>query len=95
VTGYHLQATDGEIGHKVHMTLTRAQIKDSPEYDPARAVERAYPFRVRDGGLTHLLHRPLPSPDPSTTSWGRSIVSHKRDALPFYTWGRGDQPTAV
>ena len=90
VTGYHIQATDGEIGHvedflvdehywtirymlvdttnwwpgkkvlvapawigrvdwaesKVHVTLTRAQIKTSPEYDPARPVERAYETRL-------------------------------------------------
>ena len=86
VTGYYIQATDGDIGHvedflvddhswairymlvdttnwwpgkkvlvapawikrvdwaesKVHVTVTRAQIKISPEYDPARPVERAY-----------------------------------------------------
>jgi uncharacterized protein YrrD len=86
VTGYHIHATDGDIGHvedflvddrswtirymivsttnwwpgkkvlvappwvervdwdlsKVHATLTREQIKNSPEYDPARPVERAY-----------------------------------------------------
>jgi len=84
VTGYHIQATDGEIGHvedffvddkswtirymlvdttnwwagkkvlvapawiqrvdwaesKVHVTVTRAQIEKSPEYDPTRPVER-------------------------------------------------------
>jgi hypothetical protein len=86
VTGYHIQATDGDIGHvedflvddqswaihyvlvdttnwwagkkvlvapawiewvdwaqaKVHVTVTRAQIQHSPEYDPARPVERPY-----------------------------------------------------
>jgi len=86
VTGYHIQATGGDIGHvedflvddhswairymivdttnwwagkkvlvapawiarvdwaqsNVHVTVTRAQIKNSPEYDPARPVERAY-----------------------------------------------------
>ena len=86
VTGYHIQATDGDIGHvedflvddqswairymivdtsnwwagkkvlvapawiervdwdqsKVHVTITRAQIRNSPAYDPARPVERAY-----------------------------------------------------
>jgi len=86
VTGYYIQATDGDIGHvedflvddhswairymlvdttnwwpgkkvlvapawiervdwaesKVHVTLTRVQIKNSPEYDPARPVERVY-----------------------------------------------------
>jgi len=86
VTGYHIQSTDGDIGHvegflvddqswairymivntsnwwagkqvlvapawiervdweqsKVHVTITRAQIENSPEYDPARPVERAY-----------------------------------------------------
>jgi hypothetical protein len=85
VTGYHIQATDGDIGHvedflmndysweihyiiadttnwwpgkkvlvapawikqvdwdhsKLHVTVTRAQIKNSPEYDPALPVERA------------------------------------------------------
>ena len=92
VTGYHLQATDGEIGHvadffvddqswtirymlvdttnwwagkkvlvapswigrvdwlesKVHVTVTRAQIKTSPEYDPARPVERPYETQLYD-----------------------------------------------
>jgi len=86
VTGYYIQATDGDIGHvedflvddhawairymlvdttnwwagkkvlvapawiervdwaesKVHVTVTRAQIKTSPTYDPTRPVERAY-----------------------------------------------------
>jgi hypothetical protein len=86
VTGYHIQATDGDIGHvddylvddrswairymivntsnwwpgkkvlvapawieqvdwdqsKVHVAITRAQIKNSPEYDPARPVDRTY-----------------------------------------------------
>ena len=86
VTGYHIQSTDGDIGHvegfvvddeswairymivdtsnwwagkkvlvapawiekvdwdqsKVHVTITRAQIENSPEYDPAQPVERAY-----------------------------------------------------
>ena len=90
MTGCHIQATDGEIGHvedylvddqswairymvvdttnwwagkkvlvapawigrvdwaqsKVHVILTRAQIQTSPEYDPARAVERAYETRL-------------------------------------------------
>jgi hypothetical protein len=90
VTGYHIQAADGDIGHvedflvdeyfwairyllvdttnwwagkkvlvapawiqrvdwlqsEVHVSLTRAQIKTSPEYDPARAVERAYETRL-------------------------------------------------
>jgi len=27
---------------KVHVTITRAQGRDSPEYDPALPVERAY-----------------------------------------------------
>jgi len=92
VTGYHLQATDGDIGHvadflvddqawairylpvdttnwwpgkkvlvapawitrvdwgtsKVHVTVTRAQIQTSPEYDPARAVDRAYEMQLHD-----------------------------------------------
>ena len=92
VTGYHIQATDGDIGHvedflvddhswairymivdttnwwagkkvlvapawiervdwdesKVHVTVTRAQIKTSPEYDPARPVERAYETQLYD-----------------------------------------------
>ena len=86
VTGYHIQATDGDIGHvadflvddyswairymiadtsnwwlgkkvlvapawikrvdwdnsKLHVTVTRMQIKNSPEYDPTRPVECAY-----------------------------------------------------
>jgi hypothetical protein len=86
VTGYHIQAADGDIGHvsdflvddaswairylvvdttnwwpgkkvllsprwidrvdwnhsKVHATVTRAQIRNSPEFDPARPIERAY-----------------------------------------------------
>ena len=33
---------------KVHVSLTRAQIQTSPEYDPARAVERAYETRLYD-----------------------------------------------
>ena len=92
VTGYHIQATDGDIGHvedylvddaswairymivdttnwwpgkkvlvapawigrvdwdqsKVHVTVTRAQIQTSPEYNPARAVERAYETQLHD-----------------------------------------------
>jgi hypothetical protein len=92
VTGYHLQATDGDIGHvedflvddqswtirymlvdttnwwagkkvlvapawikqvdwaqsKVHVTVTRAQIQTSPEYDPAREVDRAYETQLHD-----------------------------------------------
>jgi sporulation protein YlmC with PRC-barrel domain len=86
VTGYHIHATDGDIGHvsdflvddcswairylivdttnwwagkkvllspgwiervdwnhsKVHATVTQAQIRNSPEFDPTRPVERAY-----------------------------------------------------
>ncbi len=86
VTGYHIQAKDGDVGHvadflvddyswairymiadtsnwwlgkkvlvatawikrvdwdhsELHVTVTRAQIKNCPEYDPARPVERAY-----------------------------------------------------
>jgi hypothetical protein len=86
VTGYHIEATDGGIGHvedflvddvawairymivdttnwwagkkvlvapawiqrvdwaesKVHVALTRALIRTSPDYDPTRPVERAY-----------------------------------------------------
>lgn len=86
VTGYHIQAKDGEIGHvedflvdnhtwtirymivdttnwwpgkqvlvapewiqhvdwdhsKVEVTVDRARIKDGPEYDPTRPVEREY-----------------------------------------------------
>ena len=92
VTGYYIQATDGDIGHvedflvddqswtirymlvdttnwwagkkvlvapawitrvdwaesKVHVTVTRAQIKTSPEYEPARGVDRAYETRLYD-----------------------------------------------
>ena len=92
VTGYYIQATDGDIGHvedflvddqswtirymlvdttnwwagkkvlvapawiqqvdwaqsKVHVTVTRAQIKTSPEYEPAREVERVYETRLYD-----------------------------------------------
>jgi len=92
VTGYYIQATDGDIGHvedflvddrawairymlvdttnwwagkkvlvapawiqrvdwgesKVHVTVTRAQIKASPEYDPAREVDRAYETQLHD-----------------------------------------------
>ena len=92
VTGYHIQATDGDIGHvedflvddcswtirymlvdttnwwagkkvlvapawitrvdwaesKVHVTVTRAQIQTSPEYEPTRPVERAYETRLYD-----------------------------------------------
>ena len=92
VTGYHIQATDGDIGHvedflvddqswtirymlvdttnwwagkkvlvapswigrvdwlesKVHVTVTRAQIKTSPEYDPTRPVERPYETQLYD-----------------------------------------------
>jgi hypothetical protein len=33
---------------KVHVTLTRAQIKTSPEYEPDRPVERAYETRLYD-----------------------------------------------
>jgi sporulation protein YlmC with PRC-barrel domain len=86
VTGYHIDATDGDIGHvddyllddgswairymvvdtsnwwagkkvlvapawiegvdwdisKVQVAITRAQVRDSPAYDPARMVERTY-----------------------------------------------------
>jgi uncharacterized protein YrrD len=86
VTGYHIQATDGEIGHveefliedvawrvgylvidtrnwlpgrnvliypdwidriswntgEVHVTVTRQQVKDSPEFDPKKAPTREY-----------------------------------------------------
>ena len=86
VTGYHIQAKDGDVGHvadflvddyswairymiadtsnwwlgkkvlvatawikrvdwdhsELHVTVTRAQIKNCPEYDPARPVERTY-----------------------------------------------------
>jgi len=92
VTGYHIQATDGDIGHvedfllddqswtirylivdttnwwagkkvlvspawiervnwaesKVHVTVTRAQIETSPEYEPARPVERGYETELYD-----------------------------------------------
>jgi uncharacterized protein YrrD len=90
VAGYHVQATDGDIGHvadflidktswsirylvvdttnwwagkkvlvapawveqvdwdrsKVHVTVTREQIKSSPEYSPAGPMERAYETRL-------------------------------------------------
>jgi hypothetical protein len=90
VTGHHIQAADGEIGHvedylvdehfwairymvvdttnwwagkkvlvapawigrvdwdesKVHVTVTRALIANSPEYDPARPVDRAYEMQL-------------------------------------------------
>ena len=90
VNGYHVHATDGDIGHvsdflvdehswairylivdttnwwagkevllspswiervdwhhsKVHATVTRAQIRNSPEFDPTRPVERAYEERL-------------------------------------------------
>lgn len=86
MTGYHIHATDGDIGHvedylvddrswsigymivdttnwwagkrvlvapawiehvdwdhsKVHVSITRAKVKDSPEFDPGRPVERVY-----------------------------------------------------
>lgn len=32
----------------MHVTLTRAQIKTSPEYEPARPVERANETRLYD-----------------------------------------------
>ena len=92
VTGYHIAATDGDIGHvedflvddarwairymivdtrnwwpgkkvlvspnwiqrvdwsdaKVHVDMTREQIKKSPEYDPSGAVERDYETRLHD-----------------------------------------------
>ncbi len=92
VTGYHIRATDGDIGHvedfllddeswairylivrtgrwwsgrtvllapawiervdwhhsEVHVKVTRAQIEKSPEYDPARPVERPYETRLYD-----------------------------------------------
>ena len=92
VTGYHIQATDGEIGHvedmiidtdpwiirylvidtknwlpgrkvlvarnwlnsvsweehKVHVDLNRNEIKGSPEYDPAKPVNRDYETRLYD-----------------------------------------------
>jgi len=92
VTGYHIAATDGEIGHvedflvddatwairymivdtrnwwpgtqvlvsprwiervdwrdsMVSVGLTRAQIKESPEYDPSGAVARDYETRLHD-----------------------------------------------
>jgi len=98
VTDYHIQATDGDIGHvedfivddhswtirymvldtanwwpgkkvlvapdwidrvswaesKVYMRLKREQIKNSPEYDPARPVERAYETKLYGHyGQTH------------------------------------------
>jgi len=90
VTGYHIQATDGDIGHvedfliddqswairylivdtsnwwagtkvlvapawidkvdwagsKVHVSVTRAQIRNSPAYDSAHPVERSYEARL-------------------------------------------------
>ena len=90
VAGYHVEATDGEIGHvedylldretwairymvvetsnwwagkkvlvapdwikgvdwdqsKVRMTVTRAQIENSPTYDPNQPVERAYEAKL-------------------------------------------------
>jgi hypothetical protein len=90
VTGYYIQASDGDIGHvedflvddrswsirymivdttnwwagkkvlvapawiervdwaesKVHVRLGREQIKSSPEYDPAKPIERAYETRL-------------------------------------------------
>ena len=90
VTGYHIQSTDGDIGHvegflvddqswairymivdtsnwwagkkvlvapawiervdweqsKVHVTITRARIENSPEYDPDRPVERPYEAKL-------------------------------------------------
>ena len=99
VTGYYIQATDGDIGHvedflvddqswtirymlvdttnwwagkkvlvapawikrvdwaasKVHVTVTRAQIKTSPEYEPAREVDRA----LRDAAARPLWGTPL------------------------------------
>jgi len=33
---------------KVHVTVTRAQIQTSPEYDPAREVDRAYETQLHD-----------------------------------------------
>jgi hypothetical protein len=33
---------------KVRVTVTRAQIKTSPEYEPTRPVERAYEARLYD-----------------------------------------------
>jgi sporulation protein YlmC with PRC-barrel domain len=92
VTGYHIAATDGDIGHvedfivddvtwmirymvvdtrnwwpgrkvlvspewierldwsdaKVHVGVTRAQIKQSPEYDPLDPVAREYEARLHD-----------------------------------------------
>jgi PRC-barrel domain len=92
VTGYHIAATDGDIGHvedflfddttwalrymvvdtrnwwpgkrvlvspewvervdwsnsKVHVGVTREQIKKSPEYDPSSSVERDYETRLHD-----------------------------------------------
>lgn len=92
VTGYYIQATDGDIGHvddflvdeqswrvhylvvdtrnwlpgrrvllarpgieriswgesKVYVNLSRQAIKDSPEYDPTRPIERDYESRLHD-----------------------------------------------
>lgn len=92
VIGYHIEATDGDIGHvedflvddatwairymivdtrnwwpgkkvlvspewiervdwsdaKVHVGVTRAQIKQSPEYDPSGPVARDYEARLHD-----------------------------------------------
>ena len=92
MTGYHLAATDGDIGHvedflvddatwairymivdtrnwwpgkkvlvspewiervdwrnsKVHVGVTRAQIMESPEYDPSGPVEPDYETRLHD-----------------------------------------------
>jgi len=33
---------------KVHVTVTRAQIQASPEYDPAREVDRVYETKLYD-----------------------------------------------
>jgi hypothetical protein len=33
---------------QVHVTVTRARIKNSPEYDPARPVERGYETQLFD-----------------------------------------------
>jgi hypothetical protein len=137
----------------------RVRRRGDPEFDKLQAIvliqaaggECVEDVRVlaREGGLTRLLHRPLPAPDalhdflgtfhdepqmaqrPGAGAWippenaalqalGRlntaliqravagvpaptatldldatTIVSHKRDALPLYTGGRGYQPTAV
>ena len=92
VTGYHIQATDGDVGHvedflvddrswairymvvdtanwwpgkkvlvapawieqvdwdqsKVRVAVTRAQIKESPEYDPNEAIGRPYEAQLYD-----------------------------------------------